>query len=103
MTQEYAHHDVRRFILLPSYQGHLLIVHNHHSRDAAVGAWREQWMHWGGCGVSDFHTVGTETENSIHDSAENVSYERRLAALEAICQPGGVAPAATDVAYECLD
>lgn len=42
IAHEGARHDVWRFISVTSYLGRPSIVHNHHARDTAAGAWRKR-------------------------------------------------------------
>lgn len=41
-AQESFPHNVRHFVALLDYPGHLSIVHNNHVRDTAAGAWRKR-------------------------------------------------------------
>lgn len=103
IAQEVLRHDVRRFILLPSYLWRLSTTHNHHSWDTAAGAWRKKWKQWGELGTSEFRTASLDMDIPFIRCAVEVGYQRRLAAFLATLRRDGAAPAVPDVAFSCFD
>lgn len=83
--------DVRRFVAMPNYTGHLFILHILHPRGTADGARHKQWKHWGVQGASELRTASAEIDPLLVRCAAEVEYQRGLRSLLVTWQHGDVA------------
>lgn len=80
IAKEGIRHDVLLFCALQDYPERLSILQNKHARDTAATACRKGWTHWGGWGASDYRTASSKLEITFVRCAEEVDYQRRIAA-----------------------
>lgn len=76
-----AHHDVGRFVAIPTYLRCLLVTRNYHSQDAAAGVWCKRRKHWGGWGTSEFRTTSLMIDNPFIRCAKELNYQWHLLAF----------------------
>lgn len=77
-------------------------MHSHHARDTAVGASRKRQKHWRGQGVSECSTDRSGMDIPFVHDAEEVSYQRRSAALLATSWCDKAVQTVFYVAFSCL-
>lgn len=103
IAQEGSRPDARRFVSLPDHPGCLSVSHNRHPRDTAAGACPKPWKHGGGRGAFEFRTASAEMDMPFVQLSEEVSYQRRLAALLATWWRDDVVLTIPEVGFCCPD
>lgn len=73
-----AYFDLTRFFKVPNVGTALVGTYGTGDCDRAVGAWRNCWIHWGGCGASGSQSACSERDSLFVGCREDNEYQRRF-------------------------